>query len=393
MDAPNAPPEPISPPETAAGAPPVHRSAPHSCDAAVPEPERFAGAAGGGEGAPPADYPMVAQTLNSLAAQSAVYATRAFGPGTQRAYRAAWTKYTGWCAGHGLDPFGGAAGPLPLYVTHLAETGRAVSSIRVALAAIATAYRLAGLALDLRDPKLAPVVEGITRTLGSRARRQATPAVPEILRAMLAQCGRDEMMRAALAARDRAMLLLGFGAALRRSELVALTIGDAAIIPGRGVRLLVRRSKTDQQGRGQEVAIWANPAEPAFCPSVALENWLMFRKAGADFIDDDEAPADLGERPLFCAVTKGGKITGQGLSDKAVVRLIKEVAAAAGLDPTHFAGHSLRAGLATSAGDAGVGLADVMRQTRHKSPQVALTYLRPADLWRNNATERLFKVG
>jgi integrase len=196
-----------------------------------------------------------------------------------------------------------------------------------------------------------------------------------------------------LAARDRAMLLLGFGAALRRSELVALTIGDAAIVPGRGVRLLVRRSKTDQQGRGQEVAIWANPAEPAFCPSVALENWLTFRKSGADFGDDDEARADRGERPLFCAVTKGGKITGQGLSDKTVVRLIKEVAAAAGLDPTHFAGHSLRAGLATSAGDAGVGLADVMRQTRHKSPQVALTYLRPADLWRNNATERLFKVG
>ena len=79
----------------------------------------------------------------------------------------------------------------------------AVSSIRVALAAIATAYRLAGLALDLRDPKLAPVVEGITRTLGSRPRRQATPAVPELLRAMLAQCGRDEIFRAALAARDR----------------------------------------------------------------------------------------------------------------------------------------------------------------------------------------------
>jgi integrase len=332
------------------------------------------------------------QNLASLAEQSAVYATRAFGPGTQRAYRAAWSKYTGWCAGHGLDPFGGAAGPLPLYVTHLAETGRAVSSIRVALAAIATAYRLAGLALDLRDPKLAPVVEGITRTLGSRPRRQATPAVPEVLRAMLVQCGRDEIFRAALAARDRAMLLLGFGAALRRSELVALTIGDAEIVPGRGVRLLIRRSKTDQQGKGQDVAIWANPAEPAFCPLVALEKWLIFRKLGVDFTTEDGA-ADSDARPLFCAVTKGGKITGQALSDKAVVRLVKEVAAAAGLDPARFAGHSLRAGLATSAGDAGVGLADVMRQTRHKSPQVALEYLRPADLWRNNATERLFRGG
>ena len=186
------------------------------------------------------------------------------------------------------------------------------------------------------------------------------------------------------------MLLLGFGAALRRSELVALTMGDAEIVPGRGIKLLVRRSKTDQQGRGQEVAIWANPVEPAFCPSVALEKWLIFRKLGADFVGEEQE-GDPGARPLFCAVTKGGKITGQGLSDKAVVRLVKEVAASAGLDPARFAGHSLRVGLATGAGDAGVGLADVMRQTRHKSPQVALEYLRPADLWRNNATEKVFK--
>jgi integrase len=176
----------------------------------------------------------------------------------------------------------------------------------------------------------------------------------------------------------------------RRSELVALTVADAEIVPGRGVRLLIRRSKTDQQGRGQEVAIWANPAEPAFCPLVALEKWLVFRRLGADFAGG-ESSVDPGGRPLFCAVTKGGKVTGQALSDKAVVRLVKEVAAAAGLDPSRFAGHSLRAGLATGAGDADVGLADVMRQTRHKSSQVALEYLRPADLWRNNATERLFR--
>jgi integrase len=390
MDAPDAPPETLNSPETGKAALGSAGRAPYSDGDAKLDPETVAGGAEAGQGVRPLDHPPPSQDLASLAARSAVYATRAFGPGTQRAYRSAWGTYTSWCAGHGLDPFAGAAGPLPLYVTHLAETGRAMSSIRVALAAIATAYRLAGLALDLRDPQLAPVVEGITRTIGSRPRRQATPAVPELLRAMLASCGRDEMLRAALAARDRAMLLLGFGAALRRSELVALTIGDAEIVHGRGVKLLVRRSKTDQQGRGQEVAIWANPAEPAFCPLVALETWLVFRKLGADFTGEagEGVPA---ARPLFCAVTKGGKITGQGLSDKAVVRLVKEVAAAAGLDPTRFAGHSLRAGLATGAGDAGVGLADVMRQTRHKSPQVALEYLRPADLWRNNATERIFR--
>ena len=334
--------------------------------------------------------PQVSPALTALAEQSAVYATRAFGPGTERAYRSAWRQYTTWCAGYGLDPFAGAAGPLPLYVTYLADTGRAVSSIRVALAAIATAYRLAGHALDLRDPQLAPVVEGVTRTLGVRPKRQAAPAVPDVLRAMLAHCGRDELFRAALAARSRAMLLLGFGAALRRSELVALTLADAEIVPGRGVRVRIRRSKTDQQGRGQEVAIWANPADPGFCPLVALERWLVFRRAGRD-VREGMGTDDLGTRPLFCAVTKGGTLTGAALSDKAVVRLIKELAEAAGLDPARYAGHSLRAGLATGAGEAGVGLAELMRQTRHQSPQVALGYLRPADLWRNNATERLFR--
>ena len=167
-------------------------------------------------------------------------------------------------------------------------------TIRVALAAIATAYRLAGLALDLRDPKLARVVEGVTRTLGLRPRRQATPAVPELLRAMLVQCRRDEMFRAALAARPRhaaarfwrGVAALGTGGA---------DFGDAEIVSGRGVRLLVRRSKTDQQGRGG-VAIWADPAEPAFCPRVALEKWLVFRKLGVDFAGDDGGQIPVASR-------------------------------------------------------------------------------------------------
>ena len=96
------------------------------------------------------------------------------------------------------------------------------------------------------------------------------------------------------------------------------------------------------------------------------------------------------ERPLFCAVTKAGRPTGGVLSDKAVARLVKGSAARAGLDPERYSGHSLRAGLATAAGDAGAALPDLMRQTRHKSTQVALAYLRPADLWRNNVAERVF---
>jgi len=194
-----------------------------------------------------------------------------------------------------------------------------------------------------------------------------------------------------IGARDRAVLLLGFGAALRRSELVALTIGDVEIVPGRGVKLLIARSKTDQHGAGQPVAVHANPAEPDCCPLAALEAWLTHRRTGPD-LDWTASPTSRAGRKLFCAVSKAGRVTGMVLSDKAVVRLVKQAAADAGLDPEIFSGHSLRAGLATAAGDAGAGLAELMRQTRHKSTEVDLGYLRPADLWRNNVTEGMFRT-
>lgn len=137
------------------------------------------------------------------------------------------------------------------------------------------------------------------------------------------------------------------------------------------------------------MAIWANPSEPGVCPLATLDAWLSHRQAARDL--DGAAPESLRrDRPLFCAVTKAGRPTGAALSDKAVARLVKATAARAGLDAERYSGHSLRAGLATAAGEAGAGLADLMRQTRHKSTEVALGYLRPADLWRNNVTETLF---
>ena len=156
--------------------------------------------------------------------------------------------------------------------------------------------------------------------------------------------------------------------------------------------LLIRRSKTDQHGKGQRVAVCANPTEPGFCPAAALDAWLVHRRTAPD-LDWTASATARAERPLFCAVTRVGRVTGEKLSDKAVARLVKQAALDAGLDAERYSGHSLRAGLATAAGDAGAGLAELMRQTRHRSSDVALGYLRPADLWRNNVTERVFKAG
>jgi len=327
-----------------------------------------------------------AAELETLASRAALYATRARGPGTRRVYRSAWRGYEAWCRSLGREPLAGDPELIAMYATRRADQRVAVSTLRIDLAAIRTAHLLAGVPLDLRDPRLAMVVEGITRGRGTRPVKQAAPAVPDVLRLLLAAC---PPAGAALGARDRAMLLLGFGAALRRSELVALRLGDVEPVPGHDLRLLVRRSKTDQHGRGEEVAIWANPGEPLFCPMIALDAWLGHRTQTRD-LDWSAAETARRERPLFCAVTKAGRPTGAALSDKAVARLVKGAATRAGLDPERYSGHSLRAGLATAAADAGAALPDLMRQTRHKSTQVALAYLRPADLWRNNVTERVF---
>ena len=324
--------------------------------------------------------------LQDLATRAAEYASRARGDGTRRVYRSAWRGFEAWCRSLGREPLSGDPQLLAMYATRRADQGVSVSTLRVDLAAIRTAHLLAGVPLDLHDPRLVLVVEGITRRRGTRPGKQAAPAVPDVLRLLLAACA---PAGTALGARDRAMLLLGFGAALRRSELVALHLGDAEPVPGRGLRLLVRRSKTDQHGQGQQVAIWANPGEPLFCPTAALDAWLGHRVKARDL---DALPSEgaRGGRPLFCAVTKAGRPTGAALSDKAVARLVKGAAGRAGLDPERYSGHSLRAGLATAAGDAGASLPDLMRQTRHKSTEVALGYLRPADLWRNNVTEAVF---
>jgi site-specific recombinase XerD len=330
-----------------------------------------------------------AEELEELSRRAAVYATRARGEGTRRAYRSAWRQYEVWCRSLGREPLAADPDTIAMYVVRCADQGFAVSSIRVHLAAIRTAHLLAGRSLDLRHPRLAMVLEGVIRSRGARPNRQAAPAVPGVLRLMLAARPSPDMP---LGARDRAMLLLGFSAALRRSELVALSLGDVEAVPGRGLMLLIRRSKTDQHGTGQRVAVHANPGEPGFCPAAALACWMEHRRAGPDF-DWTADAATRAERPLFCAVTRAGRVTGEKLSDRAVARLVKQAALDAGLDAERYSGHSLRAGLATAAGDAGAGLAELMRQTRHRSSDVALGYLRPADLWRNNVTERVFKAG
>ena len=341
----------------------------------------------------PHDILAVTRTLNDLADSAAGYAARSSGPGTKAAYQSAWKTYSGWCETLGQKPLNGDPGLLALYLAKRANDGLAVSSLQVARAAIRAAHRLAGVPLDLDDPRLGLVMQGIIRTHGMRPRRRAAPAVPDVLRRLLTALPAPHTPDAAapaLAARHRAMLLIGFGGALRRSEIVALTIGDIEIVEGRGLSVLVRRSKTDQHGKGRTLSMWANHRDPDFCPVAAFDAWMNFRRGAHDWAPSPAAEAWRAARPLFCGVTSAGALMMVAMSDKIVARLMKQACLTAGLDPKKFSGHSLRRGLLTAAGDLQLPLVDLMRQSRHKSVDTALSYIEAGDAWRNNITEPVF---
>jgi integrase len=168
--------------------------------------------------------------------------------------------------------------------------------------------------------------------------------------------------------------LTGFASALRRSEIVALDVADVESVP-QGIVLHLRRSKTDQHGKGELIAIHRG-TDSEFCVATALERWIELRgrKPG----------------PLFTRLRKGGRVSSERLRPQAVALVVKRAALASGLNPATFSGHSLRAGLATSAALAGANLKDIMAQTRHRSHDIALRYIRSAEIWKDNVTQLLF---
>lgn len=324
----------------------------------------------------------------SLQTSASQLAMNAMAQNTQRTYRSAWNSWVEWCKLHDFNPICGNTTALGLYATESVQRGLTVATLLVHVAAIRQAHHLADVPLDIKSPHFSRVMQGIKRTYGTRPQRQVTPAIPDVLRKLLGALDAEDKNPNILA-RDKCMVMLGFGAALRRSELVSLTIGDVTVIPNKGLQVLIRQSKTDQEGRGQYVAIHANSADPTFCPLVAFQDWLRIRKTGWDWTGPDHH-----KLPLFCGLGKGSsqdRLNCKFMNPEVVVRLMKHLALLAGLDPDMFSGHSLRRGLLTAAGDMQLPLNDVMRQSRHKSVDTALRYMETGDIWRNNITSRVFE--
>ena len=316
----------------------------------------------------PAD-PALRTDTEAILARARALASRSKATETHRSYLTSWEQWCAFCKLMGYQPLGGDATAVGMFLAHLSLT-KSLATARTRLAAVATAHRIAGVALDTKAGPIANVLEGFKREQGIKPLKQATPLLVEVLKRLLGIYTKDTPANR----RDKALLLIGFASALRRSEIVALDVEDVESVP-QGVVLRLLRSKTDQQGKGELIAIHRG-TDSEFCAVTALERWIEVRgrKPG----------------PLFTRLHKGGRMTGERLRPQAVALVLKRAALASGLNSGSFSGHSLRAGLATSAALAGADLKDIMAQTRHRSHDIALRYIRRAEIWKDNVTKLLF---
>ncbi|MCF3628215.1 site-specific integrase [Thalassospiraceae bacterium LMO-SO8] len=275
---------------------------------------------------------------------------------TRRAYRSDLAHFLEW---------GGSIPASDVVVADYlaAHAGNlSVATLSRRVASISKAHTSKGLQSPTTSDLIKATLRGIKRTHGAPQRASSPLLVEDLLRIMnmLGDSPKDT--------RDRALLLIGFAGGFRRSELVALDVEDIRQVR-QGMVVSIRRSKTDQAGKGREIGIPL--ARGRFCPVKSLEEWLQF--------------SSIEDGPIFRSVSQHGQIGEARLSSEAVAGVVKVRVEQVGLDPRSFSGHSLRAGLATSAAMAGVSSLDIRKQTGHRSDAALARYVRTGELFVNNA--------
>ncbi len=294
-------------------------------------------------------------------AKSQAYQDAADAPATVRAYASDLKNFEAWCQRSGFNALPATPEVVGAYLAAAGE-GYAMQTLRRRVAAIARASGLTGHPLDTKHPAIRETLRGIARTHGSRGRRAAALTTTE-LKALSRACEDNTLT----GIRDKALLLVGFAGAFRRSELVALDVEDLTW-SNDGVRLLLKKSKTDKEGIGAEVMIVYGRQE-ATCPVRALRVWL------------DTAKINNG--PTFRKVNKAGRVEPRRLSEDAVRQVLTKRAAEAGIKGSlaePVSPHGLRAGFVTTAYRAGVSDEEIMGHTRHRSLATMRSYVRRAKL-------------
>lgn len=296
--------------------------------------------------------------------------THAQASATLRAYRADWEDWSRWCAFTGNTRLPAQPVAVSLYLLDVAARGRKIATIRRRVAALRWIHDVSHQPFS-SGGEVAKTLAGLSRRLTGRVAKKRAIDL-ELLRKLVARLPDTRQ-----GLRDKAILLVGFFGAFRRSEFVAVRLRDLAFKPG-GLIVTIPRSKTDQEGAGQEVPIAERPEEPSFCPVAALRAWLAVR---ADMREDDWVfvRLDKDDRPVTC----------EHMNDKLVARLVHRLVAQEGLPPAEFGAHSLRAGFVTQALRDGASTIEIMDVTRHRDLNVLAGYRREEDLLATSAATKI----
>lgn len=296
------------------------------------------------------------------------YAALADATNTQRAYASDWKQFLTWCKKRGKNPLPAHADDVAIYIRHCAEIQKLkISTVKRRLSSIAEAHKRNGFESPCGEWVVKNTMKRLRRELGKPARGKS-PLLVKDLKAMLTHCPPT-----LFGLRDKAVLLIGYTGAFRRSELVRIEIEDITA-SDEGIVVLVRASKTDQKRDGRKVAIPFGK-DPSTCPVRALLTWLD--------------AANISEGPVFRGMTKVGTPRTTALSDRMVAEIVKTYCSKIKKRVALFSGHSLRSGLATSAAIAGASERSIQQQTGHKSIMVLRRYIRDASLFRENAATKL----
>ena len=277
---------------------------------------------------------------------------------TLRAYQADFKDFSAFCAKNGLSSMPTEPKILSIYLTHLAFTSK-FSTLKRRIASISVIHKMKGHYLDTKHPIIMENLHGIKRVRGTNQKAKK-PILINDLKAIINSI--DELNQPdKKKIRDKAIILIGFSGGFRRSELVNIYHEDIEFV-NEGVKLFVKRSKTDQSGEGMIKAI-PYFDNKLFCPVTKLKDWINFSKI------------------------KSGKIF--NISDKSVALIIKKYASLSGLDANRYGGHSLRSGFATCTAESGAEERNIMAMTGHKTTQMVRRYIQEANLFKNNALNKI----
>ena len=273
---------------------------------------------------------------------------------TLRAYQSDFRDFSAFCSKNGFSSMPSQPKIIALYITHLSKSSK-FSTLKRRIASISVLHKLKGHYLDTKHPIIMENLHGIKRTLGTRQKAKK-PILINDLKLIIKAIDEEKI-------RDKALILIGFSGGFRRSELVNIHYDDIEFVT-EGVKIFIKRSKTDQSGEGSVKAIpYFDNQE--FCPVVTLKNYVSKKFSNSN----------------------DGKIF--NISDKSVALIIKRYAEKAGLDSSKYAGHSLRSGFATTAAEFGAEERNIMAMTGHKTTQMVRRYIQEANLFKNNALNKI----